>query len=236
MSTTDMPPDWQSQILTDLHVPNTGNNQHNLTIWNHQEGGTARYNPFNTTLPMPGATDYNSVHVKNYPDWPTGKHANVQTINQQNMHAIKNALANDVPEYTFKVAVNSSPWGTHFPVGAPPPTTTTIGDSSVPADDPYQPDNVYQSDVKDSPGKLNAPISCAATTNNGLGYWLVAKDGGVFAFGNAVMHGSLPNDKIEPNGEIVAILPSETDDGYLLIGSDGGVFAYGDARGLGTLT
>lgn len=38
---------------------------------------------------------------------------------------------------------------------------------------------------------LNKPIVGMAPTITGLGYWLVASDGGVFAFGDAKFHGSL---------------------------------------------
>jgi hypothetical protein len=43
---------------------------------------------------------------------------------------------------------------------------------------------------------LNAPIVAMAPTANGKGYWLVAKDGGVFGFGNATFHGSTYTDGI----------------------------------------
>ena len=37
---------------------------------------------------------------------------------------------------------------------------------------------------------LNQPIVGMAATPNGGGYWLVASDGGIFAFGDAAFHGS----------------------------------------------
>ncbi len=37
---------------------------------------------------------------------------------------------------------------------------------------------------------LNAPIVAGAPTNSGKGFWLVAKDGGVFCFGDAEYYGS----------------------------------------------
>ncbi len=40
------------------------------------------------------------------------------------------------------------------------------------------------------PMHLNQPIVGMAATPNGLGYWFVAADGGVFSFGNAHFHGS----------------------------------------------
>jgi hypothetical protein len=40
----------------------------------------ARFNPLNTTLRQPGSTNFNSVPVQNYPDWATGVHATVVSI------------------------------------------------------------------------------------------------------------------------------------------------------------
>jgi len=37
---------------------------------------------------------------------------------------------------------------------------------------------------------LNAPVVSIALTPDGKGYWLVAADGGVFAFGDAPFEGS----------------------------------------------
>src|SRR5688500_17525766 len=36
----------------------------------------------------------------------------------------------------------------------------------------------------------NRPVVAMASTPDGQGYWLVASDGGIFAFGNAGFHGS----------------------------------------------
>lgn len=51
-----------------------------LEAWHRAEGGTATYNWLNTTQPAEGATDYNSVGVKNYPDYATGIQATAQTL------------------------------------------------------------------------------------------------------------------------------------------------------------
>ena len=82
------------------------------------------------------------------------------------------------------------------------------------------------------------------STADHLGYWLVASDGGVFAFGDARYDGSLPALGIAPfgspngthrlNAPIVGIVPSTGGDGYLMVASDGGVFAFGDASFAGS--
>jgi Tol biopolymer transport system component len=65
----------------------------------------------------------------------------------------------------------------------------------------------------------------------GLGYWLVASDGGVFAFG-APFFGSTGAQKL--NRPIVSGSPSPTGAGYWFVASDGGVFAFGDAGFFGS--
>ena len=76
------------------------------------------------------------------------------------------------------------------------------------------------------------------------GYWEVASDGGVFAFGDAGFYGSIPGLGIAPagstgaahrlNAPIVAIVPSTDGRGYFMVAADGGVFAFGDATFAGS--
>jgi len=57
------------------------------------------------------------------------------------------------------------------------------------------------------------------------GYWLVASDGGVFAFGDAGYFGSMGGQHL--NQPIVGIAADNTTYGYWLVASDGGLFAFG---------
>jgi hypothetical protein len=66
-----------------------------------------------------------------------------------------------------------------------------------------------------------------ATTPSGKGYWLVAADGGVFAYGDAGFYGSTGGQHL--NAPIVGIATTRDGNGYWLVAADGGVFAYGDA-------
>ena len=72
----------------------------------------------------------------------------------------------------------------------------------------------------------------SAITPDGGGYWLVASDGGVFAFGDAQFYGSTGN--IHLNSPIVGITPTADAKGYWLTAADGGVFAFGDANFYGS--
>jgi hypothetical protein len=81
--------------------------------------------------------------------------------------------------------------------------------------------------------KLNRPIVSAAATPDGRGYWLVASNGGVFCFGDAMFHGSPGGARL--NSPIVGIAPTPDGGGYWLVAADGGIFAYGDARFFGSM-
>jgi hypothetical protein len=71
------------------------------------------------------------------------------------------------------------------------------------------------------------PRATALTLAPQYGYWLVASDGGVFAFGAAGFHGSTGNLRlVRP---VVGMAATPTGDGYWLVASDGGIFAFGDA-------
>jgi plastocyanin len=65
------------------------------------------------------------------------------------------------------------------------------------------------------------------------GYWEVASDGGLFAFGNAGFFGSLGG--IPLTSPIVGMAPTPSGQGYWMVASDGGLFAFGDAGFFGSL-
>ena len=52
---------------------------------------------------------------------------------------------------------------------------------------------------------LNQPVVGMAATPDGLGYWLVAADGGVFSFGDAQNQGSLPGLGVHVNNVVGAV-------------------------------
>jgi len=71
---------------------------------------------------------------------------------------------------------------------------------------------------------LNAPIVGMTVDRATGGYWLVASDGGVFAF-NAPFLGS--TGSIRLNKPMVAMASTLNGSGYWLVAADGGVFSYG---------
>ncbi len=79
---------------------------------------------------------------------------------------------------------------------------------------------------------LNAPIVGMVASHDQGGYFMVASDGGVFAFGDAHFAGSCPSIG-GCAGAAVAVMPDASAKGYWLITSTGNVYAFGDAPYLG---
>jgi surface antigen len=79
---------------------------------------------------------------------------------------------------------------------------------------------------------LNAPLVGVVSTPTGRGYWLIGRDGGVFAFGDAGFYGSTGNLRLTQ--PIVGMVATPSGHGYWLVASDGGVFSYGDAPFFGS--
>jgi hypothetical protein len=82
------------------------------------------------------------------------------------------------------------------------------------------------------PTTLNKPIVGMAATLNGLGYWLVASDGGIFSYGDAAFFGSRGGQPL--NKPIVGMAATPDGGGYWLVAADGGIFSYGDAAFFGS--
>jgi hypothetical protein len=80
---------------------------------------------------------------------------------------------------------------------------------------------------------LNQPMVGMTPTSDADGYWLVAADGGIFAYGDAGFYGS--TGSIRLNMPIVGISVSQSGHGYTLVATDGGVFAFGDAQFYGSI-
>ena len=80
---------------------------------------------------------------------------------------------------------------------------------------------------------LNAPIVGMAPTADRGGYWLVASDGGIFAFGDAAFHGSMGGKRLDK--PVVGMAATSDGKGYWLVASDGGIFAFGDAAFHGSM-
>jgi hypothetical protein len=90
---------------------------------------------------------------------------------------------------------------------------------------------VYLGDL--SATRLNQPVVGMAQTADGGGYWMVAADGGIFAYGDAHFYGSMGGTHL--NQPIVGMAATTDGKGYWLVASDGGIFAFGDATFSGSM-
>jgi hypothetical protein len=75
---------------------------------------------------------------------------------------------------------------------------------------------------------LAAPIVGMVPSAVGGGYFMVASDGGVFAFGDARFAGSCPGIG-GCAGAAVAVMPDASGNGYWLVTQSGNVYAFGNA-------
>jgi hypothetical protein len=81
--------------------------------------------------------------------------------------------------------------------------------------------------------RLNAPVVGIAMAPATGGYWEVASDGGIFAFGQAAFYGSMGGRPL--NEPVVGIAVTPDGRGYWEVASDGGIFAFGDAAYFGSM-
>jgi hypothetical protein len=78
------------------------------------------------------------------------------------------------------------------------------------------------------PKSLAAPIVGMVPSVDDRGYFMVAADGGVFAFGDAHFAGSCPGIG-GCSGAAVAVMPDASGGGYWLVTQSGAVYTFGDA-------
>lgn len=150
----------------------------------------------------------------------------------------------------------------HNPFGYDPPYFGDAGDGSVAnfivgmASDPSDLNGYWFTDSAgcmtfheapqlDAPGlgihdtctlSLNDPIVGIEeykSSGGQLGYWLVASDGGIFAFGAAGFYGSMGGLYLVSPMVGMARVPGGT--GYWTVAADGGIFSFGDAIFHGSL-
>src|SRR5436305_627483 len=80
--------------------------------------------------------------------------------------------------------------------------------------------------------RLSRPIVGMAASHSGVGYWLVASDGGIFTFGSARFWGSTGGHVL--NAPVVGMAGDPHSQGYWLVTQAGNVYSYGGARFLGS--
>ena len=78
-----------------------------------------------------------------------------------------------------------------------------------------------------------AKVVGAASTPDGRGYWTVASDGAVYAYGDAKYFGGMNGKGLDR--PVVGMAPTPDGGGYWLVAADGGVFSFGDAAFRGSM-
>lgn len=125
MAQTHLPPQWQQRILAILnsHGWDLGQFAHEairlLTAWQQAEGGTATWNPLNSTYHISGwytLPDYNTSGVVNYDKATHGVMATAATLLNGNYNGIVGFLQNPLltaEEAVGKYADEFRTWGTN---------------------------------------------------------------------------------------------------------------------------
>ncbi len=72
-----------------------------------------------------------------------------------------------------------------------------------------------------------------AAAPDGKGYWEVASDGGIFAFGSARFYGSMGGAPL--TRPVVGMAATPNGKGYWEVAADGGIFTFGNAPFLGSV-
>lgn len=104
--------EFYKQILKCVGAEPTKDNMSFMYAWRQAEGGKASFNPFNTTKPMPNATNYNSVNVKNYKTMEDGVKATCDTLKLGYYTDIINGLKKDIGLYELSRLGGLKKWGT----------------------------------------------------------------------------------------------------------------------------
>lgn len=108
---------FYAAVLQAIAAPATPNTLRLCRTWQGYEGGSAAWNPWNTTQWAVGATVYNSAGVKNYPDETTGIHATAATLTNDYYPSIVAAFRDDLPAEQWglipAILNEIDLWGTH---------------------------------------------------------------------------------------------------------------------------
>ena len=104
--------DFYKKVLSCVGAKPTKDNMSFMYAWRQAEGGKATNNPFNTTQKMAGATNYNSVGVKNYQTQGDGIQSTCKTLKNGRYNDIIDGLKNDVGLFELSRMKGLKTWGT----------------------------------------------------------------------------------------------------------------------------
>lgn len=105
---------WAELLLSRLGAPICADNLIAVVAWESAEGTAATYNPLATTHDFPGATDFNTVGVKNYPSLGDGIQATIDTLMlgspTHGYGPVLASIAACAPAESTAAAINASAW------------------------------------------------------------------------------------------------------------------------------
>ena len=110
--------EWAIAFLGRIAAPVTKRNLWAIVSWIQAEGSAAAWNPLATTQDWPGATNFNSVGVKEYLTAEDGLNATARTLNygaDRNIYGykpIRRRLRRNAWARWTLLAVERSIWGT----------------------------------------------------------------------------------------------------------------------------
>lgn len=107
---------WAERVLAGMGLPVNAETIAFMHAWARCEGGTARFNPLNTTLSLPAATNYNTAGVKHYSDATMGVAATMLTLRLGYYSGIRIALSKPgltALEIAKRSATGIHIWGTN---------------------------------------------------------------------------------------------------------------------------
>jgi hypothetical protein len=104
--------DYTYALLEAMSAPRSTANLLAIVAWMQAEGSKARFNPLATTMAAPGATNFNSTGVKNYPSLSSGIEATVKTLAQERFVPLWTAIQSGRSGTGILKAVADSAWGT----------------------------------------------------------------------------------------------------------------------------
>lgn len=105
---------WAASFLEEVDAPDCQNNLTVVVAWEVNEGTDARFNPLATTYPMPGASKFNSIGVRDYVSLAQGLEATRLTLergwNDYGYSRIVKRLRNCAPARRTARAIKRSSW------------------------------------------------------------------------------------------------------------------------------
>ena len=116
MTLTHLPPLWRFRLLHAIGARGVRENRRLLAAWSRAEGGSARWNPLNTTQSWPGASLYNAAGVKNYPNPASGIAATAATLLNGRYDGLVGDLRNGdlaAPDMVRRNTTEIHTWGTN---------------------------------------------------------------------------------------------------------------------------